>query len=68
MSLHQIHIFISHSWAHSGHYMTLREWIFEQSWRIGQAENFFCGRGGRSENGGLDRESVISGIWELYRR
>ena len=68
MSLHQIHIFISHSWAHSGHYMTLREWIFEQSWRIGQAENFFCGRGGRSENGGWNRESVISGIWELYRR
>ena len=28
---------ISHSWAHSGHYETLRGWIFEPNWRFGQA-------------------------------
>lgn len=37
MSTHQIHVFISHSWAYSGHYATLSNWIFEQTWRVGQA-------------------------------
>lgn len=37
MSTHQIHVFISHSWSYSGHYLTLADWIFGQSWRIGQA-------------------------------
>ncbi|MBM2716181.1 TIR domain-containing protein [Mesorhizobium caraganae] len=37
MSVHQVHVFISHSWAYSGHYDTLSRWIFGQSWRIGQA-------------------------------
>lgn len=37
MSMHQIHVFISHSWAYSGHYATLSSWIFGQSWRVGQA-------------------------------
>jgi len=37
MSVHQLHVFISHSWTYSGHYETLREWIFEQNWRVGQA-------------------------------
>ena len=37
MSLHRIHIFISHSWAHSNHYGTLVEWIFGSKWRYGQA-------------------------------
>ncbi len=37
MSTHQIHVFISHSWSYSGHYQTLADWIFKQSWRIGQA-------------------------------
>lgn len=41
MSTHQIHVFISHSWAHSGHYDTLSEWIFKQSWRSGQASLHF---------------------------
>ena len=37
LSTHQIHVFISHSWAYSGHYETLSEWIFQPSWRFGQA-------------------------------
>lgn len=37
MSLHQIHVFISHSWKYSGHYDTLAGWIFGLSWRVGQA-------------------------------
>ena len=37
MSTKQIHVFISHAWAHSGHYDTLSDWIFNQSWSVGQA-------------------------------
>ncbi|MBW9090812.1 TIR domain-containing protein [Rhizobium wenxiniae] len=37
MSLHQIHVFISHSWSYSGHYDTLAKWVFDQNWRFGQA-------------------------------
>lgn len=37
MSVHQIHVFISHSWAYSGHYDTISSWIFKQNWRYGQA-------------------------------
>lgn len=37
MSTYQIHIFISHSWAYSGHYQILRSWIFERNWSVGQA-------------------------------
>ena len=37
MSTHQIHVFVSHSWAYSDHYDTLTEWIFEQAWSLGQA-------------------------------
>ena len=37
MSTRQIHIFISHSWAHSGHYDTLTSWVFGQNWRYGSA-------------------------------
>lgn len=37
MSNHQVHVFISHSWAYSGHYDTLSKWIFEQNWSSGQA-------------------------------
>ncbi len=37
MSTHQVHVFISHSWAYSTHYDTLDAWIFQQNWRSGQA-------------------------------
>lgn len=37
MSTHQIHVFISHAWAHSDHYDTLASWIFEEPWSVGQA-------------------------------
>lgn len=37
MSTHNINIFISHSWAYSGHYDTLAEWIFDTNWSVGQA-------------------------------
>jgi len=37
MSTKQIHVFISHAWAHSGHYDTLSDWIFNGNWSVGQA-------------------------------
>ena len=37
MSTRQIHVFISHAWAHSHHYETLEKWIFQEPWSIGQA-------------------------------
>jgi len=37
MSTHQIHVFISHAWAHSEDYNTLASWIFENNWSTGQA-------------------------------
>ena len=42
MSTHQIQVFISHSWKYSGHYETLANWIFKETWSSGQASlNFF---------------------------
>lgn len=37
MSTRQIHVFISHAWAYSGHYDTLESWIFYERWSAGQA-------------------------------
>lgn len=37
MSTRQIHVFISHAWAHSHHYDTLANWIFQEPWSVGQA-------------------------------
>lgn len=37
MSTRQIHVFISHAWAHSHHYDTLASWIFDEPWSVGQA-------------------------------
>ncbi|NJA89729.1 nuclease [Rhodocyclus tenuis] len=37
MSTRQIHVFISHAWAHSHHYDTLSSWIFGEKWSVGQA-------------------------------
>lgn len=31
---HFVGVFISHSWANSGHYNTLSSWIFEESWNV----------------------------------
>ena len=41
MSTHRIHTFISHSWAYSGHYSKLHEWVFDGNWRFGQASLVF---------------------------
>lgn len=37
MSTKKIHVFISHAWRHSEHYLTLADWIFNESWSSGQA-------------------------------
>ena len=37
MSTRQIHVFISHSWSHSGHYDTLAGWISNKAYSIGSA-------------------------------
>lgn len=42
MSTHQIHVFISHSWAYSDHYASLADWIFETAWSSGQASLNLC--------------------------
>lgn len=36
MSVRQIHVFISHAWAHSEHYEKLASWIFEDDWAVGK--------------------------------
>ena len=41
MSTKQIHVFISHAWAHSEHYDTLADWIFNENWSVGQASLYF---------------------------
>lgn len=37
MSTRQIHVFISHAWDYSEHYSTLADWIFGETWSVGQA-------------------------------
>ncbi len=37
MSTHYVHVFISHSWAYSGVYEKLDEWIFKPNYSFGQA-------------------------------
>lgn len=32
--MHNIKVFISHSWAYTGHYETLAKWIFEEKWNV----------------------------------
>lgn len=38
MSLHQVHVFISHSWKYSEVYDKLAEWIFPKYFQFGQAK------------------------------
>ena len=55
----QIHVFISHSWAYSGHYDTLADWIFKQKWHVGQAslmlQDYSVPKGDPIHNAGSDR-------------
>ena len=59
MSTHQIHVFISHSWAYSNHYDTLEDWIFNRKWSRGQASldfrNFSVPRNDPIHNAPSDR-------------
>lgn len=32
--MHNINIFISHSWDYTNHYETLAEWIFKNNWNV----------------------------------
>jgi hypothetical protein len=32
--MHNINIFISHSWNYENHYETLAEWIFKEDWKL----------------------------------
>lgn len=60
MSTHQVHVFISHSWTYSGHYDTLADWIFNQSWSSGQAsiafQNFSVPKNDPILNAGNDKQ------------
>ena len=37
MSIHRIHVFVSHSWSYPGHYEKIHGWLFDSRWRFGQA-------------------------------
>ena len=37
MSIHRVHVFVSHSWSYSQHYEKIRGWLFDSRWRFGQA-------------------------------
>lgn len=37
MSVHRVHVFVSHSWAHSKHYERIHGWLFSKPHRFGQA-------------------------------
>ena len=60
MSVHQIHVFVSHSWHYSGHYQKLREWIFHTRWSIGQASlnlrDYSAPKDDPIHNAGTERE------------
>jgi len=60
MSTRQIHVFISHAWAHSGHYETLAGWIFDEKWSVGQAaldfRDFSVPKNDRIHNANNDKQ------------
>ena len=37
MSIHRVHVFVSHSWSYSQHYKRIRGWLFDSPSRFGQA-------------------------------
>lgn len=37
MSIHRVHVFVSHSWSYSQHYKKIRGWLFDSPSRFGQA-------------------------------
>lgn len=37
MSIHRVHVFVSHSWSYSQHYEKIRGWLFDSPWSFGQA-------------------------------
>lgn len=39
--IHYVNVFISHSWAYSGHYDKLAEWLFEEGWTVGNDQLIF---------------------------
>lgn len=41
MSIHRVHVFVSHSWAYSEHYERIHGWLFDKGWRFGQARVAF---------------------------
>ena len=42
--VHQISLFISHSWSYPGHYETLAEWVFDRRWEAGGVPIIFTDR------------------------
>lgn len=37
MSIHRVHVFVSHSWTYPQHYEKIHEWLFGKPHRFGQA-------------------------------
>lgn len=60
MSARQIHVFVSHSWAYSGHYITLANWIFHRKWNYGPVSldfrNYSVPQNDPIHNAGTDRQ------------
>lgn len=38
----EVNVFISHSWAYSGHYDRLAEWIFDEVWSVDNQRIYFA--------------------------
>ncbi len=70
MSTHQIQVFISHAWAYSNNYETLRSWIFDQPASSGQASfdlrNYSVPKDDPIHNAAND-EQLRSAIYEQIR-
>jgi len=71
MSTRQIHVFISHAWAHSQDYDTLAKWIFEDNWSIGQASldfrNYSVPKNDPIHNAKNDKELQIAIFNQIAR-
>ena len=72
VSSHRVHVSMSHISSHSGHYHTLHEWVFGDTWRYGQTWVLFdysaptgdpnsqCSTGQGARRGHLSQSRPIS--------
>ena len=60
MSIHRVHVFVSHSWSYPEHYEKIHGWLFDSPSRFGQArvefKNYSIPRDDPVHNAANDRE------------